>query len=190
MNAFRKFTFKRRIAVAVCVIFACLSFIAGLIVFNNENPSKYNGGGTLNKVTDTVEPDVKPEIKALHNYTALEADVYSNGVVIYAKSTTAENLKRNLAVYGTFTDANGSTHKVLLSDSEYTISVKVGDIDPIPLAETALVFPNAQEEIPADTNLTYIVTANGVTSQVATVFGSDKIKTEAPDYTSITVDNI
>ena len=64
MNAFRKFTFKRRIAVAVCVIFACLSFIAGLIVFNNENPSKYNGGGTLNKVTDTVEPDVKPEIKA------------------------------------------------------------------------------------------------------------------------------
>lgn len=190
MNAFRKFTFKRRIAVAVCVIFACLSFIAGLIVFNNENPSKYSGGGTLNKVTDTVEPDVKPEIKALHNYTALEADVYSNGVVIYAKSTTAENLKRNLAVYGTFTDANGSTHKVLLSDSEYTISVKVGDIDPIPLAETALVFPNAQEEIPADTNLTYIVTANGVASQVATVFGSDKIKTETPNYTSITVDNI
>ncbi len=180
MKHFTSCSLKRKSALAVCAFLACAVMALGLVF---ANPVRSYVEETAR--AETTERTVAAE----NNYTSVEADVYKQGVAIYANVTTAAQLKQNLAVYGTFSDDSGISHKVLLSDAEYSLSVQINDY-PAEIKEDGELILETAEEIPADMTISVYVHCNGVEEKVATVFGVASIKTEYPSYTSITVGNI
>ncbi len=185
MNLFKNISFRRKIALVFCAVFASLALAVGLVLPGIIDNAYAEKGGSVAVTAPSPDGSVEDEveIKPNHDYHTLSVSL-RDAAKIYVNKTTAGQLKNNLIVNGSF-NVGSNTPTVKLKPDEYSVSYSVG-VYSGNFEDSDILFT----AVPTST-VTFTVTANGITASFVVSADSGVIvEDEVPLYASIEVANL